>query len=225
LEREGETGDIRALEMEDGSRVQGGLFIDATGFRRRLIGEMGAKWISYGAVLPVNRAMPFWVDIPKGAEIPPVTLAWAQKSGWMWQITTQDRYGCGYVYSDAHTSPDQAKAEIEAALGHEIHPRNDIKIDAGRLDRNWIGNCVALGLSSSFLEALEATSIHGTVVQLMLLSALLAGPDERARQAFNGYLRARWMITAISSACTISARDATAPFGACRHQPSRARDG
>ena len=170
-----ETGDagITALVLESGQRVTGDFFIDCSGFRRALIGALGGQWVGYGDVLPVNRAMPFWIDIPEGEEIDPVTLAWAQGSGWMWKIPTATRYGCGYVYSDAHTTPDQAKAEIERALGHEIFPRNDIRINAGRLDRNWIGNCVALGLSSSFLEPLEATSIHGTVVQLMMLTALL----------------------------------------------------
>lgn len=98
----------------------------------------------------------------------------------MWQIPTQGRWGMGYVYSDAHTTPEEAKREVEAALGHEIQPRNDIRINAGRQKDAWIGNCVALGLSSSFLEPLEATSIHGTIVQLMLLSGWLgepAGPD------------------------------------------------
>jgi Tryptophan halogenase len=103
----------------------------------------------------------------------------------MWKIPTQGRYGCGYVFSDAHISPDQAKDEIERALGHPVQVRNDIAIAAGRLDRQWIGNCVALGLSSSFLEPLEATSIHGTVVQLMLLTSVLPKADDRARLAFN----------------------------------------
>jgi hypothetical protein len=185
VERDTESGDIRALMLEGGRRVEGDFFIDCTGFRRRLILEMGAKWLGYGAVLPVNRAMPFWIDIKPGEEIAPVTLAAAQKSGWLWKIPTQTRYGCGYVYSDAHTTPDQAKLEIEAALGHEIFPRNDIKIDAGRIDCSWIGNCVALGLASSFLEPLEATSIHGTVVQLMLLSSVLGQVTAAARDAFN----------------------------------------
>lgn len=183
--RHPETGDILSLTLESGTTVAADLFVDCTGFRRRLIGEMGAKWVGYGDILPVNRAMPFWLDIPEGEEIDPCTLAWAQGSGWMWKIPTQGRYGCGYVYSDAHLTPDQAKAEIEAALGHEIHPRNDIRIDAGRLDRQWVGNCVALGLSSSFLEPLEATSIHGTVVQLMLLASLLPNMNDRAHTAFN----------------------------------------
>ncbi|EPX83264.1 Tryptophan halogenase [Rubellimicrobium thermophilum DSM 16684] len=125
--------------------------------------------------------MPFWVDLKEGEEIAPCTLAWAQGSGWLWWIPTQGRYGAGYVYSDAHISPEAAKAEIEAALGYPIEPRNDIRIDAGRLREAWIGNCVALGLSSSFLEPLEATSIHGTIVQIMMLAEWLGLPDGRAR--------------------------------------------
>ena len=174
---------ITALRLESGAEIAADFFVDCTGFRRALIGALGATWVSYADVLPVNRAMPFWVDIPKGADIPPVTLAWAQKNGWMWRIPTAERYGCGYVYSDAHISRDAAQREIETALGHPIEPRNDIAINAGRLDRQWIGNCVALGLSSSFLEPLEATSIHGTIVQLMLLAAQIGVP--KGPDAFN----------------------------------------
>ncbi|RYI32831.1 MAG: hypothetical protein EON48_04170, partial [Acetobacteraceae bacterium] len=185
VERHAETGNITALVTEGGTKVEADFYIDCTGFRRALIGPMGAKWVSFRETLPVNRAIPFWLNIPDGEEIEPCTLAWAQGSGWMWKIPTQGRYGCGYVFSDAHVTPDQAKAEIESVLGHPIDVRNDIRIDGGRLETQWLHNCVALGLSSSFLEPLEATSIHGTVVQLMLLSSVLPNPDDRARQAFN----------------------------------------
>ncbi|MEM8950196.1 MAG: tryptophan halogenase family protein [Pseudomonadota bacterium] len=172
---------VKALKLESGRELTADFFIDCTGFRRVLIGELGASWMSYADVLPVNRAMPFWIDIAEGEEIDPLTLAFAQKNGWMWKIPTQDRYGCGYVYSDLHVSPEEAKAEIETALGHDIEPRNDIRIDAGRLDQSWIGNCCALGLASSFLEPLEATSIHGTIVQLLMLANWLGDPDGRAK--------------------------------------------
>ena len=174
-------GGIIALRLESGQRVEGDFFLDCTGFRRALVSPLGAEWVSYGDVLPVNRAMPFWVDLKEGEEIDPCTLAWAQGAGWLWWIPTQGRYGAGYVYSDAHTTPDEAKAEIERALGYEIHPRNDIRISAGRLKEAWVGNCVAVGLSSSFLEPLEATSIHGTIVQMMMLSNWLGTGDGPAR--------------------------------------------
>ena len=174
-------GGITALVLDSGQRIEADLFIDATGFRRALISPLGAEWISYASVLPLNRAMPFWVDLKDGEEILPATVAWAQKSGWLWQIPTQGRWGMGYVYSDAHTTKEAAKAEIEAALGYEIHPRNDIAINPGRQKDAWIGNCIALGLSSSFLEPLEATSIHGTITQLLMLLNWMDAPDGRDR--------------------------------------------
>ena len=99
----------------------------------------------------------------------------------MWRIPTQGRYGCGDVCSDAHSDTDAAQAEIEAALGHRIEPRRDIPIDAGRLRDVWRGNCVVVGVASSFLEPLEATSIHGTIGRLMLLRQWIDDPGGRAR--------------------------------------------
>ncbi len=183
VNRDALSGDITSLGLESGQEVTGDIYLDCTGFRRALIGPLGANWVSYGDILPVNRAMPFWVDLNPDEEIDPFTLAWAQQNGWMWRIPTQGRYGCGYVYSDAHTSPDAAQAEIETALGHAIEPRNDIRIDAGRLDNAWLHNCIAVGLSSSFLEPLEATSIHGTIVQLMWLARWLS--DAKGRDLHN----------------------------------------
>ncbi|MEO8883224.1 MAG: tryptophan halogenase family protein [Devosia sp.] len=171
VERSNVNGDITTLVMEDGQRLDADFFIDATGFRKRLIvGELKAPWISYAHELPVNRALPFWLDIKPGEEIANYTRAWAQSSGWMWQIPTQYRYGCGYVYSDEFLTPEEAKREVETVLGREIEVRSDIKFSIGRLENPWIGNCLAVGLSSSFLEPLESTSIHGTIVQMMLFA-------------------------------------------------------
>ena len=168
-ELDGETGDIRTLVFSDGHKKSFDFFFDCTGFRRALIcGKLNSKWISYADALPVNRAMPFWLEHSENSELPPYTLAWAQGSGWMWQIPTQRRMGCGYVYSDEFLSPDQAQAEIESVLGFKIEPRADIRINSGRVETAWIRNCVALGLAQSFFEPLEATSVHGIIIQTML---------------------------------------------------------
>ena len=113
--------------------------------------------------------MPFFLDINEDNYIN-YTLAWAQKSGWMWQIPTQERIGAGYVYCDQFITPDQAQEEIEKVLGQKIEPRRDIKFNSGRLEKYWVKNCLAIGLSSGFLEPLEATSIHSTLVQLILFA-------------------------------------------------------
>jgi len=171
IERDEVTGDVKALILEENARLEADFFIDATGFRKQLIVKaLNAPWISYAHELPVNRALPFWIDIREGEEIANYTRAWAQKSGWMWQIPTQYRYGCGYVYSDEFTTPEEAKQEVEAVLGHDIEVRGDIRFSIGRLETPWMGNCLAVGLASSFLEPLESTSIHGTIVQMMLFA-------------------------------------------------------
>ena len=177
------TEGIAALALDDGRRAEADAFVDCTGFRRVLIGSLGARWIDYAAVLPVSRAMPFWLDHEPGAEIEPFTTAHALSSGWMWRIPTRERIGCGYVYSDAHIGPDEARGEVERTLGRAIEPRRDIRLQSGRLDRPWIGNCVAVGLASSFLEPLEATSIHGTLAQLMWLTEWLG--DDARREPYN----------------------------------------
>lgn len=93
------------------------------------------------------------------------------------------------MYSDAFQTPDGAKKEIETALGRGIEPRNNIRIEAGRLDRAWIGNCVAVGLSQSFFEPLEATSIHGTIVQMLLFSQFhlrsIVNGDDPKQEEYN----------------------------------------
>ena len=187
VERSQINGDVTTLVLDTGERVEGDFFFDCSGFHKRLIvKELNAPWISYAHELPVNRALPFWIDIKPGEEIPNYTRAWAQDAGWMWQIPTQTRFGCGYVYSDEFQTPEEAKLEVERVLGHEIEVRSDIRFQIGRLENAWIGNVLAVGLSSSFLEPLESTSIHGTIVQMMLFAShYLKAPtsitaDERA---------------------------------------------
>ena len=164
-----EQGMITSLTLTSGQRLEGDLFIDCTGFNRELISRMGAKWVSYRQWLPVDRGMPF-LEQYQADEAPEAwTTAWAQKNGWMWTTPLMDRKGNGYVYSSAHTTDDQAQQDIEEQLGRAITPVKIVKFDAGRQDRAWIGNCVSIGLSSSFLEPLEATSIHTTICQIKML--------------------------------------------------------
>lgn len=164
-------GGVAALVLDTGERIAGDFFFDCSGFHKRLIvKELNASWISYAHELPVNRALPFWLPINEGDEIPTYTRAWAQDAGWMWQIPTQDRFGCGYVYSDEFQTPEQAKLEVERVLGREIEVRSDIRFQIGRIATPWMSNVMAVGLSSSFLEPLESTSIHGTIVQMMLFA-------------------------------------------------------
>lgn len=160
-----ERGYVDNLVLDSGDKIDGNFFIDASGFRRIIPTKMGIKWISYKSNLPVNTAVPFFLDNDDKFP-PPYTLAKAMKSGWMWQATLQHRKGCGYVFSDSFITPEQAVEEIETTLGRKIDPIKTFRFDAGRLEKMWSKNCLALGLCSAFAEPLEATSLHATILQM-----------------------------------------------------------
>jgi hypothetical protein len=161
-----ERGYAKSVTCKDGLVVDGDFFIDATGFARLFLEPMGNSWESYKDNLPVNTAMPFLLPHSEGEIIKPLTTAWAQKAGWMWQIPVKERKGCGYVFDDRFISNEEAQIEVEQAIGQEIEPIRFLKFDTGRTEKAWIKNCLWIGLSSAFAEPLEATSIHSTIVQL-----------------------------------------------------------
>jgi len=162
------TGELESVETTIGN-ISADFWVDCSGFSRVLINPMGGGWKSYSDYLKVNAAIPF-VQKYKEGEVPKLeTLSWAMPNGWMWQIPTQKRYGCGYVYSDNHTTYDKAVEELEKTIGKKIEPLRNIKFDCGRVENAWVKNVVAVGLAQSFVEPLEATSIHATIVQLDFL--------------------------------------------------------
>jgi tryptophan halogenase len=167
LNRNSLTGDLESVNLKnDNQLVESDLWFDCSGFARVLVKPMGHGWVSYSNQLPTNGAIPFIESYKDGDDVKLETLAWAQPNGWMWQIPTQERYGSGYVFSDMFTTADKAVEELEKNIGRKIEPIRHIKFETGRLEKFWVNNVIGMGLAGSFLEPLEATSIHTTLVQL-----------------------------------------------------------
>tara|TARA_R100000406_G_scaffold24427_1_gene15642 strand:- start:1665 stop:3101 length:1437 start_codon:yes stop_codon:yes gene_type:complete len=158
-------------------------FIDSTGFKRLLISKLGASWVSYKDYLPMNEAIAFPTQDTE--EYPPYTLAKAMKAGWMWRIPTQGRWGNGYVFNNNYINANQAKEECEKYLKQKIKIGKNIKFEAGTLDKVWAGNCVAVGLSSSFVEPLEASSIGVTIQQIFMLMHHIINYNEENIKKYN----------------------------------------
>ena len=159
---------ISTVVLDNGQILKSDFFIDCTGFSRLLISKLNVGWESYAEYLPVNTAMPFILEYEKD-EIPlPMTGATALSAGWMWDIPLATRRGCGYVFDNNFITHEEAQAEIEAYIGKKIKPIKFIKFEAGRGTHFWKGNVLALGLSAAFVEPLEATSIHSTIIQLLI---------------------------------------------------------
>lgn len=160
VRQNGASGDIEALILEAGQVIEGDLFIDCTGFRALLIGKaLGVGFQDWSHWLPADSALAVQtseVEPPR-----PYTRAMAHRAGWQWRIPLQHRVGNGLVYSSEHMSDEEARQLLDRRIEGEvlIDPRL-IRFKAGYRSRVWVKNCIAIGLSSGFVEPLESTSIH-----------------------------------------------------------------
>ena len=158
-----ERGFISHLVTREHGQIDGDLFIDCTGFRGLLINQtLGEPFRSFTDVLPNNRAVA--LRVPRDGErhgMNPYTTATAKDAGWIWNIPLVGRDGAGYVYSDEFCSPEQAEQTLRehVAPGQDDLVANHIRMRIGRNERSWVRNCVAIGLSSAFVEPLESTGI------------------------------------------------------------------
>ena len=155
-----QSGYITGLTLDSGALLEGDLFIDCTGMRSLLLGEtLGVKYESWSQWLPCDSAVAAQTTLTR--EAVPYTRSIAHPWGWQWQIPLQHRVGNGLVYSSKYLSDDDAKAALLANVqGEVIRPPRVIKFTPGQREVVWKHNCIAIGLSSGFLEPLESTSIH-----------------------------------------------------------------
>jgi tryptophan halogenase len=113
------------------------------------------------------------------------TLARAMKYGWLFRIPTYGRWGNGYIFDSDYINAEQAKKEVEEYFKKEIQIGKNIKFDPGCLDKFWIKNCVAVGLSANFVEPLEATSIGTAINQSFLLMLYINNYNEKTINQYN----------------------------------------
>jgi len=160
VERDGESGDITAVVLADGERIGGDLFVDCSGFRSLLLGAtLEEPFVDWSQWLPTDRAVA--MPCRTRTAVTPYTSAIAMPAGWRWRIPLQHRTGNGYVYASAFVSDDDARRALEVAVeGEALAAPRVLRFKAGRRRRSWVGNCVAIGLASGFLEPLESTSIY-----------------------------------------------------------------
>lgn len=161
-------GFVENIVDDLGNKYAADFFIDSSGFNRVIASKLGATWVDWSKHLPMNSAVAFQTAYEEN--IPPYTLAKAMSSGWHWRSPVQDRFGNGYVFCDQFITEDQAVREIQKHFKDTIHVGRKVSYISGKVSEAWIKNCVSIGLSSNFVEPLEASSISTTIKQLQLLS-------------------------------------------------------
>lgn len=159
---------IQGLGTENNGLINGDLFIDCTGFNSLLIGkQMTIPFVDRTDILFNDRAIA--VQVPHATDDGPIsstTNATAHAHGWIWDIALPTRRGVGIVYSSSYADEDTALETLEKYLVKtaphikmsDLMPKK-ITIRPGHREKFWVGNCVAIGLSSGFIDPLEATAM------------------------------------------------------------------
>ncbi|MCV2885339.1 tryptophan 7-halogenase [Aestuariibacter sp. AA17] len=155
-----ENGEITALRLKSGQVVEGDFFIDCSGFKGVLISEaLKTGYEDWRHWLPCDRALA--VPTENTSDIPPYTQSIAHQAGWQWRIPLQHRTGNGLVYCSDYLDDNSATELLLGQLNtNVIGTPKPIKFVTGRRVKQWHKNCLAIGLSSGFLEPLESTSLH-----------------------------------------------------------------
>jgi len=155
-----QNGFIESITLQDGKVIRGDLFIDCSGFKALLIeGTLKTGYQDWSHLLPCDSAVTIATE---NIEQPiPYTKSTAHSAGWQWRIPLQHRVGNGHVYCSKYMSSAQATAILlDNIEGKLIGEPKHIKFVTGMRNKFWHKNCVAIGLSSGFMEPLESTSLH-----------------------------------------------------------------
>jgi tryptophan halogenase len=182
-----DSGFIESLRLESGREIEGDLFIDCTGFRGALIEQtLHAGYEDWSHWLPCDSAVA--VQTGSTSEAIPYTRSIAREAGWQWRIPLRHRVGNGMVYCSRYISDkDATEALLANVEGQLLTEPRLIKFRPGQRRRHWIKNCIAVGLSSGFIEPLESTSIHliqRSIVRLLRMFPL-AGIKQTDVDEFN----------------------------------------
>jgi len=164
------SGDIASIRLDSGALLEGDLFIDCTGFRALLIGQaLGIEYEDWSHWLFNDSAAA--VQTARHGEAVPLTRSIAREAGWQWRIPLQHRVGNGIVYARRFIDDEAAVGTLlQNIKGEPLTAPRTIRFQPGQRKKTWHRNCVAIGLSSGFLEPIESTSIHligRAIVRLM----------------------------------------------------------
>lgn len=157
--------DIEKLMLDNKQIIEADFFVDCSGFSQVLMRSVSTDWLDYSRRLPTNSAMIFKVkDDERKKKL--YTRATALDNGWVFEIPTRDKIGSGYIFCDEFADDEMIHKELEFRYNKKIEPIKTIKFQAGRYKDSWKANCLSLGLSSVFIEPLQATSLHISLNQI-----------------------------------------------------------
>ena len=171
------------------------LFIDCSGFKSLLLGQMmKEEYIPFSDTLINNKALVAKIPYTnKEKQLKNYTNSVALDNGWCWEIPLWDGLSVGYVHTNMFASEEEIEKEFFDRYGKIDY--TTITFKTGRYKRGWVKNVVGLGLSYGFIEPLESTGIASTLENTFRLLEVISKRDmfytQVDRDSFNHYISER----------------------------------
>lgn len=173
VERDSETGFIRAVKPRTGPEIAGDLFIDATGTEAALIGgALGVGSEDWGAFFPFDRRLTAraerFASVPCYAELRVSPGSWTALYG---------NQAATHVVRSYRLEDETDKVAVEAAIADSRMALGDITIGSfapSVRTAAWSGNCVAIGGSACALDPVFDLDLHA--IQLGIVHFLSLFP-------------------------------------------------
>lgn len=173
-----ETGFINNLKTCNNQEISGDFFVNCLGFKSNALLNQEyfdiENWDNY---ILNNSAFAIQVKNSPTETIETYTTAKAQEYGWSWKIPQYEKTGYGYVYSSYFIN-DGDKLYNDLLKTYNIKEKDVFKTKTVKYKpyfnkKQLHKNCLSLGLASGFVEPLEATSIHMTLLGLNVFFELM----------------------------------------------------
>jgi tryptophan 7-halogenase len=154
-----EDGFLTGLKFEDGGSLNADLFLDCTGSRAQLIGEvLEVPFEDWKQWLPCDRIVTASAALEEVRQ--PCMRITARAAGWQWRMPLQQCASVGQVYSADLQGDDAARQELIETAGTPLAEPRLLHFTSGRRHKAWEKNVVALGAAAGALEPLAATDLH-----------------------------------------------------------------
>lgn len=192
--REGD--EVKELIFKSGARMSADLIIDASGFRAELIHKtLDEPFKDFSTRLFCDRAViGGWTRTDEPLEA--YTTAETMDAGWCWQIEHESWINRGYVYSSAFISDEDALNELLTKNPKISNKPRIVPFRSGRYERSWVGNVIAIGNASGFVEPLEATALAQLIFEVRWFIEKLRvsnrKPDDVSRDEYNLIVGRAW---------------------------------
>jgi len=185
-----DNGPIAALIVNGSLRVEGQLFVDATGEDAILMGQsLGVPRESWRQYFSVDRVLS--ARAPAFTSIPPFAEIRTAGAGWTALHPNQAATGIVHAYSSSVSSDEAAFQSVTAASGVKLADVSAHSVNPGVRSRVWEGNCVAVGGSACILDPIHDVELHALQLGVVHLLSLFPVSEQftAERAEYNRIMR------------------------------------